>query len=710
MGCNSSKPEKPITIDVDEPFRPIASHDNLQNALTRTGDGKHRASTGSSAVPSSAASARSQATTSLNGVYNALLPLQSRYWIDPDDCGSSRKIKSSYMQTHLGYYQGHPTVIKSFIGYDKRPANVVDHEREDLIKEICSLAKLSHPNIVAFLGFTYTTPDDLKCVTEFMDGGNLRKLLDNPKRELTWATEKLSIALDVAMALAYLHELKPKVLHRNIKADKVLLSSTLEAKLSGFGSAREWSYIHTMTQKIGTVEWSAPELLLHEDYNERVDIYSFGVLLTELDTRLLPYADYTETTSVLVTNIITGIMRPAVSPSCPRPIAKLIHACLQLDSNLRPSADAIVQILREQHRVMCEQAAVDLSNNQQHRPSTKKKHRVQRSQVSSASHLDHTGSNSGHSNPGLLVGSGGLLQPQVPDPDFMHLVPLRNDYWIHPQDVVVSRKLPSSYMCTMLGHFRGDPVVVKMLNTEMDAGAIDTDRRYLVREICIMAKLKHPNIVTFYGFAYTNAVDLKCMTEFMAGGTLRALLNKPKRELTWDNHKLTIALDVAKALAYLHGHSPCLLHRNIKASKVLLTPGLGGKLSGFGYARAWSSQDTLTSAVGTMEWAAPELLRNEDYSSPADIYAFGVLLTELDTRLIPYDDLRKSEPTKRYMTDETLMMNVVTGKVKPTVSPSCPRSILKLIHACLQLKPNARPSSDSIVAILEQERLMRMGL
>ena len=105
---------------------------------------------------------------------------------------------------------------------------------EDLIKEICSLAKLSHPNIVAFLGFTYTTPDDLKCVTEFMDGGNLRKLLDNPKRELTWATEKLSIALDVAMALAYLHELKPKILHRNIKADKVLLSSTLEAKLSGY--------------------------------------------------------------------------------------------------------------------------------------------------------------------------------------------------------------------------------------------------------------------------------------------------------------------------------------------------------------------------------------------------------------------------------------------------------------------------------------------
>ncbi|OQS01386.1 protein kinase [Achlya hypogyna] len=706
MGCTSSKPERPITIDVDEPSRPPT---NLPDASTYTRHlaepikSQPRRSSAASSIPSvaSASSLAKSQMTPLNGVYNALRPLHSRYWIDPDDCGSSRKIKSSYMQTHLGYYQGHPTVIKSFVGYDKRPANVVDHEREDLIKEICSLAKLSHPNIVAFLGFTYTTPDDLKCVTEFMDGGNLRKLLDNPKRELTWATEKLSIALDVAMALAYLHELKPKVLHRNIKADKVLLSSTLEAKLSGFGSAREWSYVDTMTQKIGTVEWSAPELLLHEDYNEKVDIYAFGVLLTELDTRQLPYANFKETTSVLVTNIITGIMRPDVSKSCPRPIAKLIHACLQLDSNLRPSADAIVQILREQHRVMCEKAAVDLQKERRPQPKTKsaRTHHA-------PSLLDGTGSNSGSNS----TPSSATHPYQVPDADFMHLVPLRSDYWIHPQDVVVSRKLPSSYMCTMLGHFRGDPVVVKMLNLEMDQDARDTDRRYLVREICIMAKLRHPNIVIFYGFTYTNANDLKCMTEFMAGGTLRALLDKPKRELTWDNHKLTIALDVAKALAYLHGHSPCLLHRNIKASKVLLTPGLGGKLSGFGYARAWSSQDTLTSAVGTMEWAAPELLRNEDYSSPADIYAFGVLLTELDTRQIPYEDLRKSEPTKRYMTDETLMMNVVTGKVKPTVSSSCPRSILKLIHACLQLNPAARPASDSIVAILEQERLMRMGL
>ncbi|KAH9079716.1 hypothetical protein Ae201684P_020640 [Aphanomyces euteiches] len=73
------------------------------------------------------------------------LAAEKRFWIDPDDCGSSRTLKSSYMVTHVGYYQGHPTVIKSIVGFDKRPASTVEKERADLIKEIRALAKLTIP-------------------------------------------------------------------------------------------------------------------------------------------------------------------------------------------------------------------------------------------------------------------------------------------------------------------------------------------------------------------------------------------------------------------------------------------------------------------------------------------------------------------------------------------------------------------------------------
>ncbi|ETV80329.1 TKL protein kinase, variant 1 [Aphanomyces astaci] len=680
MGCNNSKEEpresqRPLTANEYYPAPPPG---NFQLPRSNSGFAQsHRGFPGISGRRQlSAAPAPAVQASDMDIVYAPLLQLK-KFWIDPDDCGSSRALKSSYMHTHVGYYQGHPTVIKSFLGFNKRPANVVEKERNDLIKEIRALSKLSHPNIVAFLGFTYTTVDNLKCVTEFMDGGNLRTLLNNPKRELSWRREKLTIALDVASALQYLHSLKPKIMHRNIKAEKVLLTASLSAKLSGFGSAREWSYTQTMTQKVGTIEWSAPELLLNEDYNEKIDIYSFGVLLVELDTRDLPYANaHPDTSNALVTNIITGVVRPTVSPSCPKSISKLVRACLQLDSLLRPSADAIVQVLREEQARVADAVVEKLQIK--HQISS----RAPRSTVSSS-----------------------LFDTS--HPDFKHLAPLRTNFWIHARDCVVSRQIPSSYMSTLLGHYRGDAVVVKTLNLTLPHEYVAQDRKYLVREIVMMAKLAHPNIVAFRGFTFTTKDDLKCVTEFMAGGTLRALLDKKKRELTWHSEKLRLAMDVALGLAYLHGQAPTLMHRNIKASKVLLTPGLGAKLSGFGFARVWTSQETMTAAVGTMEWAAPELLRNEDYSIPADVYSFGVLLTELDTRLIPYADIRDQGAS---LSDESLMVQIVTGKLRPTVSPSCPRPIQKLIHSCLHVNPAQRPTMAAVVAILEQEKLIKMGL
>ncbi|KAH9088060.1 hypothetical protein Ae201684P_009581 [Aphanomyces euteiches] len=516
MGCSNSKEEP-------RAYAPIQTDSVNVNEYYPAPPKKP--DPGPSRMPSNATqsqpSYQSPTTSALDEVYAALLPLKKRFWIDPDDCGSSRTLKSSYMVTHVGYYQGHPTVIKSIVGLTSvQPAQSRKNAVADLIKEIRALAKLHHPNIVAFLGFTYTTVDDLKCVTEFMDGGNLRALLNNPKRDLSWRREKLSIAIDVATALMYLHNLKPKIMHRNIKAEKVHLTASLSAKLSGFGSAREWSYTHTMTQKSARSN-GRPQNSFSTKITTKKSIFTpLGLLLVELDTRELPYANHHDTSSVLVTNIITGVVRPTVGPNCPK----------------------IVRALREEQSRVAEAAVGKLS-------AAKAKEPIPAANPAS---IDNVTS--------------------IPHQDFYKLGPLQSRFWLHPQDCVVSRQIPSSYMCTMLGHYRGDPVVVKTL--DMNQGAnIDVDRKYLVREISMMAKLEHPNIITFYGFTFTNANDLKCVTEFMAGGTLRTLLDKKKRELTWPSEKLRISMDVAQGLAYLHGQS--LMHRNIKASKVLLTPGLG---------------------------------------------------------------------------------------------------------------------------------------
>ncbi|KAJ0389153.1 hypothetical protein ATCC90586_011587 [Pythium insidiosum] len=116
---------------------------------------------------------------------------------------------------------------------------------------------------------------------------------------MVWTREKLLLALDVAYALAYIHSLLPSpVVHRDLKSRNVLLSATegskqrLTAKLCDFGVSRAQSSNHSMTTGVGTSRWLAPEVILGGGhYDAACDIYSFGVLLTELDTHEIPFHD-----------------------------------------------------------------------------------------------------------------------------------------------------------------------------------------------------------------------------------------------------------------------------------------------------------------------------------------------------------------------------------------------------------------------------------
>ena len=94
------------------------------------------------------------------------------------------------------------------------------------------------------------------------------------------------MALHIAAALTYLHGLTPTVIHRDLKAKNVVLNADMEAKLSDIGIARERSMYdgsEHMMIGIGTSFWIASEVLRGHDYNERAAIYSFGIVLSEID-------------------------------------------------------------------------------------------------------------------------------------------------------------------------------------------------------------------------------------------------------------------------------------------------------------------------------------------------------------------------------------------------------------------------------------------
>ncbi|KAJ0389796.1 hypothetical protein P43SY_011934 [Pythium insidiosum] len=112
--------------------------------------------------------------------------------------------------------------------------------QQQLVDEIKLHATLEHPNVIALIGASWTTRADLQAVFEYAPRGDLLSYLETQQPPTPWDARKLALALDVALALAYLHAQRPAaVVHRDLKSRNILLSEQrgrLVAKLCDFGS------------------------------------------------------------------------------------------------------------------------------------------------------------------------------------------------------------------------------------------------------------------------------------------------------------------------------------------------------------------------------------------------------------------------------------------------------------------------------------------
>ncbi|ETV98596.1 TKL protein kinase, variant 1 [Aphanomyces invadans] len=233
------------------------------------------------------------------------------------------------------------------------------------MNEIKLFATLNHNNIVRFVGVSWTTLNDLAVVSEFMSEGDLRDLLvrDAVPQHLHWfesssmgfpsSVSKLSLAINIADAITYLHSFSPAILHRDLKSRNVLLSEAFVAKLTDFGISREASD-ETMTVEAGTAAWTAPEVLTNSGhYDEKADIYSLGVVLSELDTWQIPYSSGTSGSGYsnvqMAMLVAAGKLAPSFRTDCPPEVLQLARACLEMDPENRPKASKVAYELRRLH-------------------------------------------------------------------------------------------------------------------------------------------------------------------------------------------------------------------------------------------------------------------------------------------------------------------------------------------------------------------------
>ena len=165
--------------------------------------------------------------------------------------------------------------------------------------------------------------------------------------------------------------------------------------------------------------------------------------------------------------------------------------------------------------------------------------------------------------------------------------------------------------------------------------ANESEKPYFRREIEVMYKIHHPNVVKLYGHFEDNNYCYFIM-EYIAKGNIYNLIPHDNKKRL--NAKIVASLmkDVISAVYYLHNMKPIIIHRDIKPENVLLGEGLVSKLTDFGWSNYMQEDEKRTTVCGTPIYLAPEIIKEEGHDEKVDIWCIGVLLFELITGNVPF--------------------------------------------------------------------------
>ena len=243
----------------------------------------------------------------------------------------------------------------------------------------------------------------------------------------------------------------------------------------------------------------------------------------------------------------------------------------------------------------------------------------------------------------------------------------------------------------------------------------------IVGEAGMMAILRHPNVLQLFGCSLT-AQAIWIVSELCSLGSLRQLLDDHSKPMS-EHLKLSLALQVAEGMAYLHNQEPPIIHRDLKSHNIFVHETFTGaesshhkekkdtnasddreddspspkativaKIGDWGNARALLSgrQRTMTNNVGTACWMAPETIMRSRASIYSDVYSYGIILWELATRTEVYEGMGPAQ----------IIHSVANESLRPPVPEDC---IWKdLMVRCWAQIPIDRPDFDMIVEELNK--------
>ncbi|KDO28554.1 TKL protein kinase [Saprolegnia parasitica CBS 223.65] len=240
-----------------------------------------------------------------------------------------------------GTYHGAPVLMKEVALPDAA-------KQREIYRSVRLAMDMYHPNITQFFGVSFQNPEKkrVRFVTERLERGDLAAILASDE-ELS-VQRCVQLMRDVACAMSYLHAQAKPILHRDLRAANVHISHDYRAKLVNFEFGGKLGLDKTL---IGTPAWAAPEILAGDaNYTEKVDVYSFAMLMLEIMNRKVPYSEEPNDlpARVLLGEIVEQARRPRIMDrnKWPRPLLHLVDSCWQKDPTERPSFDEIAAKLQ----------------------------------------------------------------------------------------------------------------------------------------------------------------------------------------------------------------------------------------------------------------------------------------------------------------------------------------------------------------------------
>ncbi|XP_044397169.1 probable LRR receptor-like serine/threonine-protein kinase At1g07650 isoform X2 [Triticum aestivum] len=250
----------------------------------------------------------------------------------------------------------------------------------------------------------------------------------------------------------------------------------------------------------------------------------------------------------------------------------------------------------------------------------------------------------------------------------------------------------------------GTIIAVKQLSSKSKQG-----NREFVNEIGMISALQHPNLVRLYGCC-TEGNQLLLVYEYMENNCLaRALFVEEYRlALDWPTRR-KICLGIARGLAYLHEESAIrIVHRDIKASNILLDKDLDAKISDFGLAKLNEDGHThiSTKVAGTIGYMAPEYAMRGYLTDKADVYSFGVVALEIvsgksNTNYRPKEDFVYLLDWACVLHERGTLLELVDPDLGSNYSTEEALLMLNVALLCTNAAPTLRPKMSNAVSLLE---------